>query len=615
MVTDNQASVKFSHCDNCATQESKNKNTIKCNGGQCENESDCQRLGECILLSQDEKIAPLDGCTNSRPVLNLDLNKESFSFLSKASGEGFFRCFDYLNIMGKSLSECDLTAVIKTALVTKNNYKVEVMETNYKLPQIKFDTLYKNEIGTMLYVQNGQYVKPSGKAGANMRIYLVFSGTPLSKMFAKNDLLSVVKMVYELYEIIPNFKATRTDLKVIDFEKVINLGEALMALIQGNYKGFRKFSGIISGGYIKTTIDENGNITKEKLDHKVNGFTTYLGSRESELYGRLYYEQVKHDRDSNGYELEIKDGKSVKLWGQLICAYNNFEEGMSEKDKNKVLIKMFNSVMVGEGSFSFIDRSKIYGNGSLKHCQILPFWQRFIDRLGEIDDDVNLQYIREKTTLRTTNKWVERQVMASINNDIEANGLEFAMANLEVKLLRYRDSKEDNQLNSKDNLLKRYELQRDGFTAYYTYDEIKEINDKYGIDLSSFMHGQSMSDNIGENETEDMINKLEVKLEKENNINNQDKIYNKQLWETMEKIKYRMGLSKENASRLNKEITMELMGGANNKLNSSSKLRDLFESVPYLLGAIKDSCQTAFLGIIDSFNKEDKAWAWSLVNE
>ncbi len=556
--------------------------------------------------SKDTTRQKINGTSNSRPDLNLDLNEESFNFLSKSTGDGFYRCFDYLSIMGKSLSECDLTAVINTALVTENNYKYEVMATNHKLPQVKFDTLYKNEIGTMLYVQNGQYVKPSGKANANMRIYLVFSGTPLSNMFAKNDLLSVVKMVYELYEIIPKFKATRTDLKVIDFEKVINLGEALMALIQGKYKGFRKFGAIISGGYIKTTIDEDGNITKEKLEHKVNGCTLGLGSRESELYGRLYYEQVKHDRDSNGYELEIKDGKSVKLWEQLICAYNNFDEGMSDEDKNKVFIKMFNSVLVGEGSFSFIDRDKKYSNGSLKHCKVLPFWQRFIDRLGEIDDDVNLQYMREKTTLRTTNKWIERQVMASINNDIEANGLAFAMTKLSVNLLRYKENKEDNQLNSKDNLLKRYELQREGFLAYYDDDEIKQINDNFGIDLSSYEHGKDIIDeNISESELKEIIKEVENRERKD------EVVHIKVLHDTLDKVRYSL-LDKENRSRLDKEVTGEIKI-ARDIINSSNNLIEIFKNVPYLLGAIKDSSENAFLALLGCLSQSDKAWAMATV--
>lgn len=306
---------------------------------------------------------------------------------------------------------------------------------------------------------------------AKYEIILSLSGRPLAIHYKDNDLVTPVLDFIELTEM--GLHPSRTDLKFIDYGKVLNLQELEKAGFESNYRGVR--------GYNPIRKYKQKRLGKSKRTQSVlTSYTDAFGSRESEMYYRFYMEEFVHNRDSYAYELEIKKYKARRVVELFIQEYKLGKDILNEtlEEINNRLILLFNNVF--RGGIDFIDRSQQCPHtGSLKKCGRLPFWQEFLNYI-QSTTQVKLSVAKPKPTLKTTWNWLKRQAKGFIN--ILKKGAEQIGVDYKI-LIDYLTVKDDEKMIYKpliiqqDIGLKISELAVDGLSAIMTQDEINEFTD------------------------------------------------------------------------------------------------------------------------------------------
>ena len=134
---------------------------------------------------------------------------------------------------------------------------------------------------------------------------------------------------------------------------------------------------------------------------------------------RIYDTTVKHGYQAMRIEREVK-GDTVKglaiLLKQKIHDSRLIIKGTNTELQEKFVLEMAHWIAsIAVGSFDFIDRSNVYGNGCLKQCPLLDWWEKFKMQF----DKIEIPLIRVKPSLQRTWLWLGRQVKGTIANLIE----------------------------------------------------------------------------------------------------------------------------------------------------------------------------------------------------
>lgn len=175
-------------------------------------------------------------------------------------------------------------------------------------------------------------------------------------------------------------KCKRIDLKADDYSRSIHPSTMYDAVQAGNYKGFRK-------GNI--TAEIGGNVYED-------GWTIYLGSRESERFTRYYNAKPVHGIEAFRFEVEFKDELANQTAMHLTYCI----------DDEEMLTRMISANIAG--NVTFIDKS----NQSRAHrCEMLPWWKEFTDRLGS---SIRLSVPKIVPTIQRSIDWIEHSVSATL---------------------------------------------------------------------------------------------------------------------------------------------------------------------------------------------------------
>ena len=142
----------------------------------------------------------------------------------------------------------------------------------------------------------------------------------------------------------------------------------------------------------------------------VIGETLYLGTRESKRLVRIYDAEGKHGINAVRFEVELR-GKFAQ---QAVKEFIN--EGLSKRgcmdaidtlddeQLNQYLSTWLGRVAVSH--ISFKDKTNQRVNGQVSDLPNLPFWDRFLKRLGGIH---KLSIPKTVTTVQKTKEWFLRQ--------------------------------------------------------------------------------------------------------------------------------------------------------------------------------------------------------------
>jgi DNA relaxase NicK len=167
---------------------------------------------------------------------------------------------------------------------------------------------------------------------------------------------------------------SRIDICVDDFTKRLTFDHLSAALKDKNYSGFRTCQGI------------------QNYDD-ANGWTIYLGSRQSEHMVRIYNKSAESlgRVDSIRWESEYKGEKANAIFKSLARAVT--------LDSSVKLLKGY--VL---GKVQFIDRS----DKNLERCNMLDWWLEFVMYLGY----ERCQVLCEKpvTSIESKVIWIKKQV-------------------------------------------------------------------------------------------------------------------------------------------------------------------------------------------------------------
>ncbi|MGL5034115.1 MAG: replication initiation factor domain-containing protein, partial [Microcystaceae cyanobacterium] len=248
------------------------------------------------------------------------------------------------------------------------------------------------ERGTKLALRRNQVV-----GGFTYDWALTLPGQPLEKM----GLLEIAKLILWLVENFPDLEVTRCDYYLDDFTKSLNPVEIANALHSGSYRGFKKKVMILS---------DSGKTAAVDCGRGFNGFTANLGSRRSDTYVRIYDTKEKHGYDAMRIERETKGAHCKAFFGEL--KKKLIEARWIIKGNNEPLqIEFINNLAlwlgsVAVGSFDFINRENVYGNGCLKECPMIEWWEKFKAHF----DKITVRIPKVKPSLQRTFNWLNRQV-------------------------------------------------------------------------------------------------------------------------------------------------------------------------------------------------------------
>ena len=175
-------------------------------------------------------------------------------------------------------------------------------------------------------------------------------------------------------------KCNRIDIKADDYSRAIHPRSMYDAVDAGNYRGFRR-------GNIHADI--GGDILKD-------GWTIYLGSRQSDRYTRYYNAFPQHGIEAFRYEAEFKNEVAHQTALQISCC----------TDDESILTTMMGAIL--SGNISFIDKSN---EDRVERCQMLPWWKDFTDRLGS---SIRLSVPKIVATIQRSVDWIENKVAATL---------------------------------------------------------------------------------------------------------------------------------------------------------------------------------------------------------
>ena len=188
-----------------------------------------------------------------------------------------------------------------------------------------------------------------------------------------------VGLIADLY-CLWQWRATRIDAKLDDYQSRINPEQLYRAYLDGNQTGFQTAA-----------------ITKSK-----DGDTVYCGSRSSDNMTRVYHTAKKHGFDGVRIEREMKGAQADQFCQELIA----FTQDKNLEDQ-KISQFLANTAA---GHIGFRDRSS--GDKNVSRLPLLQWWANFLNDLEAVPLKFPVEII--KTSLDKKIAWLEKSVSRSL---------------------------------------------------------------------------------------------------------------------------------------------------------------------------------------------------------
>jgi DNA relaxase NicK len=172
-------------------------------------------------------------------------------------------------------------------------------------------------------------------------------------------------------------QCSRLDIALDDYDKYLDPSLMVEAIEANDYAGFRVAS------FIRNLSND--------------GFTLYLGSRESEHFVRYYNKSAESNGevDSYRFESEFKGDKSAHL-AKVLSLTSTVQEAYS----------MLNQMIFGKVNFYDAKRKNLARN------QMCEWWTSFVSRITSHVFCINNS--RKKTSIESKIAWIRRQVAKSL---------------------------------------------------------------------------------------------------------------------------------------------------------------------------------------------------------
>lgn len=270
---------------------------------------------------------------------------------------------------------------------------------------------YRSDLGVELYFTPHEHEGAANHGKMTIRL----SGEPLAALSPENKL----RLLAELH--LMNFKPSRLDPKVRDFDRLITPSEILKIKKNSDYNlndvsGFRKHSLISS----QSTRDKNRECE-----------TLELGSREGSKYLRVYDAFEKHGLECFDWEVELKHDKAKKAFTEVI------EHWIKTKDVESTY-KIIADIVVG--SVEFRHRT----DKNVERCKEYDWWTEFKSGF----DAIKISVQKVKTTIESTKKWAKKSVAAPLatvvfnglgitTSEIKEKGFDRVLKDEEERVIKY----------------------------------------------------------------------------------------------------------------------------------------------------------------------------------
>lgn len=270
---------------------------------------------------------------------------------------------------------------------------------------------YRSDLGVELYFTPHEHEGAANHGKMTIRL----SGEPLAALSPENKL----RLLAELH--LMNFKPSRIDLKIRDFDRLITPFEIdSIVKIQGLRNDI--------SGFIKPPEYQH---SPSKRDKNRYCETLKLGSREGSKYLRVYDAFEKHGLECFDWEVELKHDKAKKAFTEVI------EHWIKTKDVESTY-KIIADIVVG--SVEFRHRT----DKNVERCKEYDWWTEFKSGF----DAIKISVQKVKTTIESTKKWAKKSVAAPLatvvfnglgitTSEIKEKGFDRVLKDEEERVIKY----------------------------------------------------------------------------------------------------------------------------------------------------------------------------------
>ena len=331
-------------------------------------------------------MLPKNGCEAGNNNIRLDLKNSILNQVEDGASPDLETAIDFSVWEFEGQTQAQVNNLICLIFGTDLFYNVDEVKFKRYRADVGYGKAAIGEYGQKLLTGKTKY-------GFNVRIIL--PGTWLS---VNHDAVSYCELANRL--VFLGGKITRADANVTDYQKRVDWQDMFEAVDSGKFTGVKRKKIILSG-----ELEEN------------DGGTIYLGTRQSDAFTRIYETYRKHGRLGTRYESQLQSDKARKFNHDLLEKYRYEKANIylyHKAEKARELLEITMSRWIASravGQFDFIDRSQKYKNGSLEKCQRLPWWQKFLDIIGEA---VRIKVKQAKSSLASKHKWMSRQVSGTL---------------------------------------------------------------------------------------------------------------------------------------------------------------------------------------------------------
>ncbi len=375
------------------------------------------------------------------------------------------------------ITEASLSEILNQVLIGSywgKTFEVAQYDSTFSLFRggSKFNYQYKNQIGISL--------STGSLDNGNQKAILKLSGSILSQLFKRNDLLSVAQFIAFLSS--NGFHLSRIDLSIDDYQKKLDCFQVSDWVNSGNYQFFKEKKIHLSGTAIK-----GKNLT--------NGLTIDCGSRQSHKMIRIYDTFYKHGKKATRIELELKDKKAKFIENFFIRMAKFYEDELNNKlhgcnKKDKTLLHGCNEKLLREvqniilSCVSFCDKSKGKRVGTKIEYPEFIEWIDFKKYINKNLKKRKLVVCSKKPSIKGSWDFLNKQVKGTIA--LLVNGLGREKFDKLIDLLLLKDKEKIRPLIiDKDKSLMVAELKSHGINAILSESETQQIFNEYGIDFGT----------------------------------------------------------------------------------------------------------------------------------
>ena len=239
--------------------------------------------------------------------------------------------------------------------------------------------------------------------------------------------LSITKMLKLLhYFDKKRFQLLRTD-PAVDVPKELGLYEgAKEAEEQDRYTNMRSSS--------HTTSTKKG---------KKSG-TTYIGSRSSEFFVRIYETLQKHGYDAHRLEAEIKGKKARvvnKMLLDILLTTTDPDTGQEVPRSDQEIARDYQMLLANliTGGFDFYDEKKTKSNGTILEIKVSSFWEKVKEKILAVTP-IRIKVERGSKSILKTLSWDNRQCSKTRAKIIIGGmmaGFDYLIASVEEAMSRF----------------------------------------------------------------------------------------------------------------------------------------------------------------------------------